>query len=165
MSGEAPRTRHRSKSAPRGRSPAPKALKKASKAAGLVTPPPRPTRGGSGSSKEESSARRKISFKEAPKVTPIIAEYKAGGSNISEKEADEVFQAIKDSVQRACKELPKQLFHLAPNRAQKNITFTPCRTNRRQRKQPVSPKQRPSTGPTGKGLNVLANSPKLLDTV
>ncbi|CAK9066129.1 Midasin (Dynein-related AAA-ATPase MDN1) (MIDAS-containing protein) [Durusdinium trenchii] len=95
MSGEAPRTRHRSKSAPRGRSPAPKALKKASKAAGLVTPPPRPTRGGSGSSKEESSARRKISFKEAPKVTPIIAEYKAGGSNISEKEADEVFQAIK----------------------------------------------------------------------
>lgn len=66
----APTHRHRSKSAPRGRSPNPKSLKKARKASaeartsGYVTPPPRrkPEASPVDSSQSKDSLRKSISF-------------------------------------------------------------------------------------------------------
>ena len=87
MAGDMPTHRHRSKSAPRGRSPDGKLLKKVAK--GLVTPPPKKkaekssTASGSGKkpkSKEghkDAKVERKLSFGPVT-TTEIVAEHKPG---------------------------------------------------------------------------------------
>ena len=90
----APTHRHRSKSAPRGRSPDPKSLKKAATKAkqndAYTTPPPRKT------SKESSSSnlkvRRAITFKDEDRIHEIEAENKGPGL----KKADEILKQLKD---------------------------------------------------------------------
>ena len=90
----APTHRHRSKSAPRGRSPDPKSLKKAATKAkqndAYTTPPPRKT------SKESSSSnlkvRRAITFKDEERIHEIEAENKGPGL----KKADEILKQLKD---------------------------------------------------------------------
>ena len=101
---ETPKFRLRGKSAPRGRSPDPKALKQAVKGTKsakatpvYVTPPPRKnaekSESGSG-----SSARKSLSFG-PPTVHTIEAESPAGGStkNMKVAEADGILAKLKDS--------------------------------------------------------------------
>ena len=100
MAPEPPKVRIRNKSAPRGRSPNPKDLKKAKEAVtkGLVTPPPagkkrRAESTGSGSSKEVA---RQLSFGK-DSVHHIEAENKAGSSpygDMKKEQVDKVWAAL-----------------------------------------------------------------------
>ena len=101
----APTHRHRSKSAPRGKSPDPKALKKAAKEAkkgkenkdqapgSLVTPPPKvrnssPER----SAPQKEPAQRRLTWG-TNSVHDIVAE---GGKGMDEREANEILKNMKD---------------------------------------------------------------------
>ena len=105
-----PTHRVRSKSAPRGRSPDPKALKKAAAKhrsnqkkvapdAAFVTPPPKPRVGSPGASDSSRSKgpvpQRKISFGENS-VHSIEAE-NPPPKDMAVKDADKIFEALKDS--------------------------------------------------------------------
>ena len=101
----APTHRHRSKSAPRGRSPDPRALRKAAKSikdksSGYVTPPPNSSKDDrSSGSKKSDPVRRKISFGEN-KVHHIEAE-NISPADMSSKRAAKIISSLKDpSVSR-----------------------------------------------------------------
>ena len=92
--------RHRSKSAPRGRSPDPKVLKKAAKATkeSLVTPPPRPKKEKTSSSEKVTPVTpRRISFG-ANTEHQIVAENPAptGRREMNIERADEILKGLKD---------------------------------------------------------------------
>lgn len=104
--------RHRSKSAPRGVSPDSKALRKAAETKSNATkkvlkdvdvyktPPPRTSkRSGSSASKEsKDSTRKRISFGDV-KIQDIEAENPRPKSKVkamNAKEADEIFESLKD---------------------------------------------------------------------
>ena len=116
MAGSVPTHRHRSKSAPRGRSPDGKLLKKVAK--GLETPPPKKkaekgssTASGSGKKpkpkegQKEEKAVRKLSFG-SNTTTDIIAKNqsgsnsygKEGNDDIKKRKADEIFRALKKEL-------------------------------------------------------------------
>lgn len=113
--------RHRSKSAPRGRSPDPKSLKKAAKEArraGLVTPPPRPVKEKS-SSDVKSRGRvtpHRISFGENTEH-PIVAENRPPTKEMNIKQADAILQQLKDCPSNPINMYTWSLFlyHLTPN--------------------------------------------------
>ena len=95
MAGLAPTHRHRSKSAPRGRSPNPKQLKKVAK--GLVTPPPKQSKADSSRSGSEKKPKRRLSFGPGS-TTEIMAENPPGNSPYGEmklSKATEILEALK----------------------------------------------------------------------
>ena len=102
-SSAAPTHRHRSKSAPRGRSPNPKQLKKVAK--GMVTPPPKPSKvdpsqSGSEKKPKEKKINRKLSF--GPNsTTEIRAENPPGNSpygGMKLSKATEIVEALKKEI-------------------------------------------------------------------
>lgn len=120
----APTRRHRSKSAPRGVSPDPKALRKASEKKAqprrlqdvdlYTTPPPRTSKR-STSTGSKDSVRQRISFGENT-IHDIEAENKSKQpskgkvKSMGDKEAEKIFEALKDqSYVEYCKAIPKQL--------------------------------------------------------
>ena len=98
MALEAPTRRHRGKSAPRGKSPDGKALKKAAK---MVTPPPTKAAPGSSSEPKAKKAKmeeagqkpRKLTFG-ATSTTDIIAENKSPKDE-DPKKTDAIIQGLK----------------------------------------------------------------------
>lgn len=99
MAGLAPTHRHRSKSAPRGRSPNPKQLKKVAK--GLVTPPPKQSKADSSRSgsekKPKAKLNRRLSFGPGS-TTEIMAENPPGNSpygGMKLSKATEILEALK----------------------------------------------------------------------
>lgn len=100
MAWDPPTRRHRSKSAPRGKSPDPKILKKAakeSKATGLVTPPPKAKADASSSSSRKSTKR--VLFG-ATTVTPIMAENAPGDHKPGEEalDKDKIIEKLKKEL-------------------------------------------------------------------
>ena len=102
----APTHRHRSKSAVRGRSPDPKAIKRAAKEAKKAaaakapsnpyeTPPPKPRVQSPGTSGPKGVAR-KVSFTDKDSVHDIKAENEGPNKDMKLKDADKIFAAIKD---------------------------------------------------------------------
>ena len=100
-----PTHRVRSKSAPRGRSPDPKALKKAAARAktakkggakedpNFVTPPPKARNHSPGEASGSKAPRRRISFGENS-VHPIAAENPPPAKEMEVKEADKIIGKI-----------------------------------------------------------------------
>ena len=96
MAAAAPTHRVRGKSAPRGRSPNPKELKKAAK--GLTTPPPNTKKRQAESSGSSKGVARQLSFGKSSTVD-IVAEnpagpHKAGDSSMNLAKADKIFDTI-----------------------------------------------------------------------
>lgn len=90
-----PTHRHRGKSAPRGKSPDPKGLRKA--AAALETPPPKTSKGSSGSgAKTKDPVKRRISFGEVTEHR-IKAENGAGPYKPGESgKADAIWKKMRE---------------------------------------------------------------------
>ena len=117
----APTHRHRSKSAVRGRSPDPKALKKANEKAkkqrkqdkkmkevadAFVTPPPkvRNQSPGAPSTTPKTEVKRKISFAKENTVVPIEAENPAPSKEMGSQEADKILNDMKNTNNKDCTE-------------------------------------------------------------
>ena len=101
MSAEQVFRRHRGKSAPRGRSPDPKALKKAAKEKNgkgdpFVTPPPRTAKSKDKQSSSDST-RRGLTFGKNT-IFDIRAENKAPEPNL--RQADAILDGLKDFSSR-----------------------------------------------------------------
>ena len=99
MASAAPTHRHRSKSAPRGRSPNPKHLKKVAKE--LVTPPPKHAKADPSESGEKKPKEKKVSRKLSfgpTTLTEIQAENSAGSApygGMKLSKATEILEALK----------------------------------------------------------------------
>lgn len=174
-----PQFRRRSKSAPRGRSPAPKELKKAKAKveAGYVTPSPRRRDESSGS---RSSCRR-ISFSATDTVTPIVAE-NASGKNMSDEKATEILAALQAQcvssvlgyqqvmywvINELCWGETRLISHVDTSLDVLCGTLDRSTTLqspvRRPRQSVMMPRHTCFTIFIGKGLSVQGSSPKLLE--
>lgn len=94
-----PTHRVRGKSAPRGRSPDPKALKKAAAAAAkqdaFVTPPPKASkRDRSSSASKTDAVPRKLTFGKNQEFE-ILAENRAPTEEMKAKKADKIYETLK----------------------------------------------------------------------